>query len=66
MCQISVRETAWPGQTMANGSIYFRWRWEGEGEPTVAFRQSEGFPSNMSLREEGDNSFTFSLDKRGF
>src|SRR5207249_441349 len=23
ICQVSVRETAWPGQTIANGSVYF-------------------------------------------
>ncbi|GAM26461.1 hypothetical protein SAMD00019534_096360, partial [Acytostelium subglobosum LB1] len=60
VCQVIVQATEWPGSTVANGSIYFKYN------PTtglLSYRKTEGFPSNMSLSQEGITQFTFKLEK---
>eukprot|EP01133_Synstelium_polycarpum_P007843 gene7843-9204_t len=59
VCQIVCRATAWPGAVVANGSVYFKYT------PTtglITFRKTEGFPTNMSIVQEGMTNFNFSID----
>ncbi|KAF2078203.1 hypothetical protein CYY_000493 [Polysphondylium violaceum] len=61
VCQVTVQETAWPGATVANGSIYFKY------DPTtglVTFRKTEGWPHNMSITQSGKTNFDFCLDSK--
>ncbi|GAM19759.1 hypothetical protein SAMD00019534_029340, partial [Acytostelium subglobosum LB1] len=60
VCQVVVAETAWPGATVANGSVYFRYN---PSTGLLSFRKTEGFPTNMSLTQAGMTQFTFKLEK---
>ncbi|EFA79229.1 putative calcium-dependent cell adhesion molecule-3 [Heterostelium album PN500] len=58
VCQITVAQTAWPGATVANGSVYFKY------DPStgiISFRQTEGFPTNMDLVQDGKTQFSFGI-----
>ncbi|MBC3843480.1 hypothetical protein GXW82_34575 [Streptacidiphilus sp. 4-A2] len=61
-CQVSVKETAWPGQTLANGVLYLHWT--DDSQTTIATRQTEGFPQNCKLTEDGGAQFTITFQSR--
>ncbi|EGC38123.1 hypothetical protein DICPUDRAFT_46027 [Dictyostelium purpureum] len=59
VCQVSCKETAWPGATVANGSIYFKYS---PSTGQVSFRKTEGFPHNMAIKQDDNTSFIFTLN----
>lgn len=58
VCQLTVRKTAWPGETVANGSIYFKYTPE---NGLISFRKTEGFPHNMDIKQDGKTNFIFEI-----
>ncbi|EGG19822.1 calcium-dependent cell adhesion molecule-1 [Cavenderia fasciculata] len=61
VCQLSCQETAWPGATVANGSVYFKYT---PNTGVISFRKTEGFPTNMDVTQDGKTNFIFSLNSR--
>ncbi|EGC31853.1 hypothetical protein DICPUDRAFT_57459 [Dictyostelium purpureum] len=60
VCQIIVAQTAWPGATVANGSVYFQY------DPSTGilnYRKTEGFPTNMDVTQNGKTNFDFKILK---
>ncbi len=58
VCQLTVRKTAWPGETVANGSIYFKYT---PDTGLISFRKTEGFPRNMDINQDGKTNFVFGI-----
>ncbi|KAN0035308.1 hypothetical protein ACTA71_004573 [Dictyostelium dimigraforme] len=59
VCQVSIRETAWPGQTVANGSIYFKYD---SSNNTISYRKTEGWPNNCEIVQDDVTGFTITLN----
>ncbi|KAM9966466.1 hypothetical protein ACTFIR_006682 [Dictyostelium discoideum] len=59
VCQISIRELAWPGQIFANGSIYFKYT---PSNNTVSYRKTEGWPTNCEIVQDDVSGFTITLN----
>ncbi|KAN0003709.1 hypothetical protein ACTFIZ_009854 [Dictyostelium cf. discoideum] len=58
VCQVSIRELAWPGQTFANGSIYFKYT---PSNNTLSYRKTEGWPTNCEIVQDDVTGFTITL-----
>ncbi|KAM9981324.1 hypothetical protein ACTFIY_003620 [Dictyostelium cf. discoideum] len=58
VCQVSIRELAWPGQTFANGSIYFKYN---PSNNTLSYRKTEGWPHNCDIVQDDVSGFTITL-----
>ncbi|AWZ05233.1 MULTISPECIES: hypothetical protein [unclassified Streptomyces] len=58
VAQIAAQQINWPHQYVANGSLYLRWSLDGK---KVTYRKTEGFPTNMAIKQEDDTSLTLSL-----
>ncbi|KAN0035309.1 hypothetical protein ACTA71_004574 [Dictyostelium dimigraforme] len=59
VCQVAVRETAWPGQTVANGSIYFKYT---PSNNTLSYRKTGGWPTNCDIVQDDVSGFTITLN----
>lgn len=58
VCQLTVRKTVWPGETVANGSVYFKYTPE---TGLIGFRKTEGFPEHMDVKQDGKTNFIFEI-----
>eukprot|EP01132_Coremiostelium_polycephalum_P011345 gene11345-13892_t len=58
VCQVSVRKTAWPGETVANGSIYMSYD---EKTGLISSKTDANFPKNMTVTQTGLTNFEFKL-----
>ncbi|EGG20297.1 calcium-dependent cell adhesion molecule-1 [Cavenderia fasciculata] len=63
VCQVSVKELAWPGANVANGSIYFQYD---PSSGIISYSDKGGYPANMTITQDvNGKSATWELSNGG-